>query len=91
MQALSCDEAFLDITECCNNDPEQVATNIRKEIAETTQCTASAGIAGNLLLARLATKSAKPNGQYYIPSEKVISWILNITLHCTEINCNFDD
>lgn len=74
MQALSCDEAFLDITGCCNNDPEQVAMNIRKEIAETTQCTASAGIACNLLLARLATKSAKPNGQYYIPSEKVISW-----------------
>ncbi|KAJ0965472.1 hypothetical protein J5N97_026610 [Dioscorea zingiberensis] len=75
VQALSCDEAFLDVTECCNNDPEQVAMIIRKEISETTKCTASAGIAGNLLLARLATKSAKPNGQYYIPFEKVDGYL----------------
>lgn len=71
MQALSCDEAFLDVTECGNDNPEQIASMIRKEIAETTRCTASAGIAENLLLARLATRSAKPNGQCFIPSEKV--------------------
>ncbi|XP_020576766.1 DNA repair protein REV1 isoform X2 [Phalaenopsis equestris] len=71
VQALSCDEAFLDITECDYDDPENFASMIRKEIVETTQCTASAGIAGNLLIARLATKIAKPNGQCFIPPEKV--------------------
>ncbi|KAG6515804.1 hypothetical protein ZIOFF_026234 [Zingiber officinale] len=70
VQALSCDEAFLDVTEC-DVDPEDIALAIRKEIAETTRCTASAGIAENLLLARLATRSAKPNGQRFLPSEKV--------------------
>ncbi|XP_042384403.1 DNA repair protein REV1-like isoform X2 [Zingiber officinale] len=69
VQALSCDEAFLDVTEC-DVDPEDIALAIRKEIAETTRCTASAGIAENLLLARLATRSAKPNGQRFLPSEK---------------------
>lgn len=46
---------------------------IREEISKKTRCTASAGIADNMLLARLATRSAKPNGQCFIPSEKVIS------------------
>lgn len=72
VQALSCDEAFLDVTECTENEPEQVALMIRKEIAEATRYTASAGIAGNLLLARLATKAAKPNGQCLIPSDKML-------------------
>ncbi|XP_042378461.1 DNA repair protein REV1-like isoform X3 [Zingiber officinale] len=74
VQALSCDEAFLDVTEC-DVDPEDIALAIRKEIAETTRCTASAGIAENLLLARLATRSAKPNGQRFLPSEKVEDYL----------------
>ncbi|XP_074582467.1 DNA repair protein REV1 isoform X2 [Curcuma longa] len=74
VQALSCDEAFLDVTEC-DVDPEDIALVIRKEIAETTHCTASAGIAENLLLARLATRSAKPNGQRFLPSEKVEDYL----------------
>ncbi|KAG0471864.1 hypothetical protein HPP92_016410 [Vanilla planifolia] len=71
VQAVSCDEAFLDITEYDDINPESFSSLIRKEIVETTKCTASAGIAGNMLMARLATKSAKPNGQCFIPPEKV--------------------
>jgi len=71
VQALSCDEAFLDMTECLDDDPEEVTQRIRSEIFHATKCTASAGIAENMLLARLATRSAKPNGQCFIPSEKV--------------------
>lgn len=36
---------------------------MRAEVEARTACTASAGIGPNLLLARLATKRAKPNGQ----------------------------
>ena len=39
---------------------------MRAEVAAATGCTASAGIGPNLLLARLATKRAKPNGQYAV-------------------------
>nr|XP_029122970.1 DNA repair protein REV1 [Elaeis guineensis] len=78
VQALSCDEAFLDVTERGNDNPEQIASMIRKEIAETTRCTASSGIAENLLLARLATRSAKPNGQCFIPSEKVDDYLYGL-------------
>ncbi|XP_021305826.1 DNA repair protein REV1 isoform X2 [Sorghum bicolor] len=70
VQALSCDEAFLDMTECLHDNPEEVTQRIRSEIFHATKCTASAGIAENMLLARLATRSAKPNGQCFIPSEK---------------------
>lgn len=75
VQAVSCDEAFLDITDSERGDPELLASAIRKEIFETTGCTASAGIAGNMLMARLATRTAKPNGQCYIPSERVDEYL----------------
>jgi DNA repair protein REV1 len=71
IQAVSCDEAFLDVTHSKVEDPELLASSIRKEIYETTGCTASAGIAGNMLIARIATRTAKPNGQYHITPERV--------------------
>jgi DNA repair protein REV1 len=48
-----------------------LASTVRQEIFETTGCTASAGIARNMLMARLATRSAKPEGQCNIPPERV--------------------
>ncbi|XP_029130864.1 DNA repair protein REV1 isoform X2 [Cajanus cajan] len=71
VQAVSCDEAFLDVTDSEVEDPELLASLIREEIYKTTGCTASAGIAQNMLMARIATRIAKPNGQYYITTEKV--------------------
>lgn len=71
MQAVSCDEAFLDVTNSRVEDPQLLASVIRREILDTTGCTASAGIAENMLMARLATKTAKPDGQCYISPEKV--------------------
>ena len=71
MKAVSCDEAFLDITDLECEDPERLASSIREEIFETTRCTASVGIAGNMLMARMATRTAKPNGQYHITPERV--------------------
>ncbi|XVE49265.1 hypothetical protein DITRI_Ditri01bG0069000 [Diplodiscus trichospermus] len=75
VQAISCDEAFLDVTNLEGKDPQLLATAIRKEISEATGCTASAGIAENMLMARLATRTAKPNGQCYIHPEKVDDYL----------------
>ncbi|XP_059313959.1 DNA repair protein REV1 isoform X3 [Lycium ferocissimum] len=71
VQAVSCDEAFVDATDSGVEDIQAFVSVIRKEILEATGCTASAGIAGNMLMARLATRIAKPDGQCYIPAEKV--------------------
>ncbi|KAJ7946116.1 DNA repair protein REV1 [Quillaja saponaria] len=75
VQAVSCDEAFLDVTDLEGQDPELLASSIRKEISETTGCTASAGIAQNMLMARLATRTAKPDGQSHIPPERVDDYL----------------
>lgn len=73
LQAVSCDEAFLNVSG--QGDPNEIARTIRGQIYEATGCTASCGVAGNMLLARLATKKAKPNGQYHIPPDQVLSKI----------------
>ncbi|KAG8364222.1 hypothetical protein BUALT_Bualt19G0105800 [Buddleja alternifolia] len=81
VQAVSCDEAFLDVSESEVEDPKLLASVIRKEILENTGCTASAGIAGNMLMARLATKTAKPDGQCYIPTEEyLLKRVLSLAL-----------
>lgn len=85
VQAMSCDEAILDITDLELDDPQLLASQIRKEISESTGCTASVGISSNMLMARLATRSAKPDGQCYLPPEKVCHdldhlWMLFISV-----------
>ncbi|CAH9091138.1 unnamed protein product [Cuscuta epithymum] len=75
VQAISCDEACLDATDSGMEDIQAAVSLIRKEIVEKTGCTASAGIAGNMLMARLATRTAKPDGQCCIPPEKVEEYL----------------
>lgn len=71
VQPVSCDEAYLDVTGL--GDPQAIASSIRAKIHQETGCTASAGISHNMLLARLATKAGKPNGQYWLLSDQVKS------------------
>lgn len=74
IEAVSCDEMYVDISQILKEsgcDVEQWATHIRKEITEETGCPCSTGFGGNRLQARLATKRAKPNGQFYLRDEEV--------------------
>ncbi|XP_059448274.1 DNA repair protein REV1 [Corylus avellana] len=81
VQAVSCDEAFLDVTDTdTEGDPQLLASTIRKEILETTGCTASAGIAENMLMARLATRTAKPDGQCCIPPERADDYLSQLPI-----------
>lgn len=66
VQPLSCDEAYLDVSGCA--DPHALAQQIRQEIS-LTGCTASIGIGPSLLVARIATKKAKPDGLFRIMQE----------------------
>ncbi|XP_063940791.1 DNA repair protein REV1 isoform X3 [Daucus carota subsp. sativus] len=75
VQAVSCDEAFLDVSDSKIEDHQCLASIIRKEVFDTTGCKASVGIAGNMLMARLATRNAKPDGQCYIPADKVEEYL----------------
>ncbi|XP_041994081.1 DNA repair protein REV1-like isoform X1 [Salvia splendens] len=78
VQAVSCDEAFLDVSDSKVGDYELLASIIRKEILNTTGCTASAGIAENMLMACLATRTAKPDGQFHIPPGKVDDYLYTL-------------
>lgn len=78
IEAVSCDELFIDcssVLEEIRVSPLEFASCLRKEIKEKTGCTASTGIGSNLLLARLATKAAKPNGQYMVDHDKIDQFI----------------
>ncbi|PHZ10274.1 IMS-domain-containing protein [Rhizopus microsporus ATCC 52813] len=71
---LSLDEAYLNLTEYLKKEPDltpdELVQQIRREIFESTQLTASAGIACNKFLAKVCSDINKPNGQYYLPIDK---------------------
>ncbi len=77
IEPLSLDEAYLDVTE---NKLEltsatEVALQIRHAIFEETGLTASAGIAPNKFLAKIASDWNKPNGQYVIKPAAVFDFL----------------
>jgi DNA polymerase kappa len=73
-EAMSMDEAYLDVTQFLASHPEmtadQVASQIRGRIFEATKLTASAGVACNAPLAKMCSEVNKPNGQFVLPSDK---------------------
>jgi len=80
VEPLSLDEAYLDVTE--NNWHEPLATNVAKrlkrEIFETTRLTASAGVAPNKFLAKIASSYRKPDGLTVIAPERVESFLQDL-------------
>ncbi|XP_074069878.1 DNA repair protein REV1 isoform X1 [Macrotis lagotis] len=78
IEAVSCDEALVDITEILAETrltPDEFANAIRTEIKDQTKCAASVGMGSNILLARMATRKAKPDGQYHLKPEEVDDFI----------------
>jgi DNA polymerase-4 len=64
VEPLSLDEAYLDVTENAWGLPlgREVATRIKQQIFERTALTASAGVAPNKFLAKIASAWKKPDG-----------------------------
>lgn len=81
IEALSCDEVLIDATSVIKEldiSPHDLASAIRADIEEKTGCCASVGMGSNILLARLATRRAKPNGQYFLESLEVDDFIRDL-------------
>lgn len=81
VQGLSLDEAYIDVTDCdlFDNSATRIAEDIRKKIFERTGgLTASAGIAPNKLLAKMASDFNKPNGQFTIAPHQIEEFIKKI-------------
>src|SRR5260221_7739148 len=73
VEPLSLDEAFLDVTENAWGEPlaTEVARRLKKRILEETRLTASAGVAPNKFLAKIASGWKKPDGLTVISPERV--------------------
>lgn len=70
IEAVSCDEAYIDVTHQAQQLVE-LATIIRSKVHDATSITCSIGIGTSKLLARIATNEAKPNGVYSLSPDQV--------------------
>ncbi|MDV3469722.1 DNA polymerase IV [Stenotrophomonas sp. C3(2023)] len=77
VEPLSLDEAYLDVTEPKRGPAlaTDIARTIRAQIREQTRLTASAGIAPNKFLAKVASDWRKPDGQFVIPPQRVDAFL----------------
>ena len=78
IEPLSLDEAYLDVSENKTGLPTatQVARSIRQQIRSELNLTASAGVAPNKFLAKIASDWKKPDGLFVIQPEEVESFLL---------------
>ena len=77
IEPLSLDEAYLDVTENKTGLPTatRVASMIREQIRQELKLTASAGVAPNKFLAKIASDWRKPNGLFVIQPEEVNTFL----------------
>jgi DNA polymerase-4 len=78
IEPLSLDEAYLDVTQNKTGLPTAtlVARTIREQIRQELNLTASAGVAPNKFLAKLASDWRKPDGLFVIQPEEVDALLL---------------
>ena len=83
VEPLSLDEAYLDVTE--NAWGERLATpvarRIRQQIQEITGLTASAGVAPNKFLAKIASAWKKPNGLTVVSHARMESFLQELPVN----------
>lgn len=77
VEPLSLDEAYLDVTEPKSGVAlaTEIARDIRAQIREETSLTASAGIAPNKFLAKIASDWRKPDGQFVIAPQRIDAFL----------------
>lgn len=82
IEPISLDEAFLDVTQNHQNLPSatEVAQKICADIYTQTALTASAGVAPNKFLAKIASDWNKPNGIFVVKPHQILSFIHDLPL-----------
>jgi DNA polymerase IV len=77
VEPMSLDEAYLDVTENAWKEPlgMNVARRLKEEIRSATSLTASAGVAPNKFLAKIASGWKKPDGLTVIAPERVEAFL----------------
>ena len=82
VEPLSLDEAYLDVTENAWGEPlgVNVAKRVKAAIREATGLTASAGVAPNKFLAKIASGWRKPDGLTVVAPERVESFLQQLSV-----------
>jgi DNA polymerase-4 len=82
IESMGLDEAYLDVTDNPAALPSatETARRIRARIFETTKLTASAGVAPNKMLAKIASDLHKPNGLTVIKPSQVTEVLRTLAL-----------
>jgi DNA polymerase-4 len=82
VEPLSLDEAYLDVTENAWGEPlgVNVAKRVKATIREATGLTASAGVAPNKFLAKIASGWRKPDGLTVVAPERVESFLQQLSV-----------
>ncbi|MFC0254541.1 DNA polymerase IV [Massilia consociata] len=77
VEPLSLDEAYLDVTDSphCKGSATLIAQEIRRRIVETVGITASAGVAPNKFVAKIASDWNKPDGLFLVRPEEVDAFV----------------
>jgi DNA polymerase IV len=80
VEPLSLDEAYLDVTQNKVGEVSatKIAQTIRARIRSELNLTASAGVAPNKFLAKLASDIKKPDGLFVIPPDRVHQFLLEL-------------
>lgn len=80
VEPLSLDEAYLDVTgsKHFEGSATLIAREIRSQIQKELDLTASAGIASNKFLAKIASDWKKPNGQFVVRPQDVEKFMLDL-------------
>ena len=77
IEPLSLDEAYLDVSHL-KQPGHEIAASIRRDIQRETGLTASAGVAPNKLVAKVASDWNKPDGQFIVPPSRVESFMRDL-------------
>ncbi len=82
IEPLSLDEAYLDVTDvdACGGSATKISRRIRERIREERQLTASAGVAPNKFLAKVASDWNKPDGQKTVSPKDVPSFLCDLSI-----------
>lgn len=80
IEPLSLDEAYLDVSnaQCCKSSATLIAQEIRSRIKNEIGITASAGIAPNKFVAKIASDWNKPNGMFVVTPDQVNTFVADL-------------
>lgn len=77
VEMVSLDEAYLDVSDCARDIAAAggVARAVKDRLKDMTQLTASAGVAGNKFVAKIASDMDKPDGLYLVLDDQAGAFV----------------